>query len=95
MMMLLCRDFIASRIENPMKLRLCMVVESLSIQIRQEGSEGVAAGEKQGLIEGEKIGEIKQSMDIAHKLHLLGLSAEQISDVTGCSSLKIKKSDPM
>ena len=71
-----------------------MVGESLSIQIQQEDySEGVAAGEKQGLIEGEKIGEIKQSMDIAHKLHLLGLSAEQISDITGCSSLEINKSD--
>jgi predicted transposase/invertase (TIGR01784 family) len=54
-------------------------------QIRQDDyTQGVAEGEK------------KRSMDIAHKLHLLshlGLSAEQISDITGCSSLEIKKSD--
>lgn len=42
-----------------------------------------------GLIEGEK----KKSMEIARKLHLLGLSAQQISDITGCSILEIKKSD--
>ena len=62
-------------------------------QIRQDDySQGVAEGEKKGIIEGEK----KKSMDIAHKLHLmshLGLSAEEISDITGCSSLEIKKSD--
>jgi predicted transposase/invertase (TIGR01784 family) len=48
--------------------------------------------EMKGRIEGEK----KKSMDIAHKLHLmshLGLSAEEISDITGCSSLEIKKYD--
>jgi hypothetical protein len=41
-------------------------------------------------------GEKKKSMDIARKLHLmshLGLSAEEISDITGCSSLEIKKFD--
>ena len=41
-------------------------------------------------------GEKQKSMDIARKLHLmshLGLSAEEISDITGCSSLEIKKSD--
>ena len=61
---------------------------------------GLIEGEKKGLIEGEKKGliegEKKKSMDIAHKLHLmshLGLSAEEISDITGCSSLEIKKSD--
>jgi predicted transposase/invertase (TIGR01784 family) len=63
-------------------------------QIRQEDysegeKKGLIEGEKKGLIEGEK----KKSMDIAHKLHLLGLSVEQISDITGCSSLEIKKSD--
>ena len=62
-------------------------------QIRQDDyRQGVAEGKKTGLIEGEK----KKSMDIAHKLHLmshLGLSAEEISDITGCSSLEIKKSD--
>ena len=37
-----------------------------------------------------------EPMDIARKLHLmshLGLSAEEISDITGCSSLEIKKFD--
>jgi hypothetical protein len=65
-----------------------MMSESLSIRnlkFRQDDySQGVAEGEK------------KKSMDIAHKLHLLshlGLSAEQISDITGCPSLEIKKSD--
>jgi len=65
------------------------------IEGKQEGliegkQEGLIEGKQEGLIEGEK----KKSMDIAHKLHhLLGLSAEQISDITGCSSLEIKKSD--
>jgi hypothetical protein len=56
---------------------------------------GLIEGEKKGLIEGEKKGliegENKKSMDIAHKLLLLGYSAEQIRDITGCSSLEIKK----
>jgi hypothetical protein len=46
--------------------------------------------------QGEKKGEKQKSMDIARKLHLmshLGLSAEEISDITGCSSLEIKKFD--
>lgn len=56
-------------------------------QIRQED---YSEGKKEGLIEGEK----KKSMEIARKLHISsGLSAEQISDFTGCSSLEIKKSD--
>ena len=81
-----------------------MMSESLSIRnlkFRQDNySQGVAEGEKKGIIEGEKKGiiegEKKKSMDIAHKLHLmshLGLSAEEISDITGCSSLEIKKFD--
>jgi DNA-directed RNA polymerase specialized sigma24 family protein len=41
-------------------------------------------------------GEKKGRIEIAHKLHLmshLGLSAEEISDITGCSILEIKKFD--
>jgi predicted transposase/invertase (TIGR01784 family) len=65
------------------------------IEGKQEGlvegkQEGLIEGKQEGLIEGEK----KKSMEIARKLHILsGLSAEQISDITGCSSLEIKKSD--
>ena len=51
--------------------------------------EGLIEGKMEGLIEGEK----KTSMDIAHKLHLLGLPAEQISDIAGCSSPEIKQSN--
>ncbi len=59
--------------------------------------EGLIEGKKEGLIEGKKEGRIegekKKSVDIAHKLYLLGLSTEQISDVTGCSILETKESD--
>jgi hypothetical protein len=54
---------------------------------------GLIEGEKKGLIEGEKKGEKKTSIAIAKKLQLMGLSPEQISDATGCSSHDIKKSD--
>jgi len=62
--------------------------------IRQEDyskgfKEGLIEGKEEGLIKAQK----KRLMDMAHKLHLLGLSAEQISDITGCSSLEINKSD--
>ncbi len=69
-----------------MKLRVCLTSKWLWIRNLKFGKSITVA---EGLIEGEK----KKSMEIAHKLHHLGLSAEQISDITGCSSLEIKKSD--
>ncbi len=62
-----------------------MALESQSQSWQEYYSQGVAVG----LIEGEK----KNSMEIAYKLHHLGLPAEQISDITGCSGLDSKKSD--
>jgi predicted transposase/invertase (TIGR01784 family) len=71
--------------------------DSQSLLQNEVYNEGFAGGEKKGLIEGEKKGliegEKKTSIAIAKKLQLMGLSPEQISDATGCSSHDIKKSD--
>ena len=59
---------------------------------RQDGyEEGLAEGEERGIRVGEERGELKKAEKIATKMKAKGISAEEISDMTGLSMSVIEK----
>ena len=59
---------------------------------RQDGyEEGLAEGEERGIRVGEERGELKKAEKIATKMKAKGISAEEISDMTGLSMSIIEK----